>query len=115
MLFIIHFISNHDLVNSTRKESFLDHVYVNNIAIVTNVTFKLQTFGDYVLAIIELNLKTNNENKLITKGEWHNFSTVLLNQSIALIFFCIRPLPGLLPVLGPLERYITPILDSALL
>ena len=29
-------------------------------------------------------------------------------------FFCIRPL-GLLPVLGPLERYMTPTLDSALL
>ena len=30
-------------------------------------------------------------------------------------FFCIRPSPGLLPVLGPLERYMTPTLDAALL
>ena len=30
-------------------------------------------------------------------------------------FFCIRPPPGLLPVLGPLKRYMTPKLDSALL
>ena len=30
-------------------------------------------------------------------------------------FLIIRPPPGLLPVLGPLERYITPTLDSALL
>ena len=30
-------------------------------------------------------------------------------------FFCIPPPPGLLPVLGPLERYMTPTLDSALL
>ena len=30
------------------------------------------------------------------------------------LFFSIRPPPGLLPVLGPLERYMTPTLDSAL-
>ena len=30
-------------------------------------------------------------------------------------FFCIRPPPGLLPVLGPLECYMTPTLDAALL
>ena len=30
-------------------------------------------------------------------------------------FFSIRPPPGLLPVLGPLERYMTPTLDAALL
>ena len=30
-------------------------------------------------------------------------------------FFSIRPSPGLLPVLGPLERYMTPTLDAALL
>ena len=32
-----------------------------------------------------------------------------------MIFFCIRSSPGLLPVLGPLERYMTPTLDAALL
>ena len=30
-------------------------------------------------------------------------------------FFSIRPSPGLLPVSGPLERYMTPTLDMALL
>ena len=30
-------------------------------------------------------------------------------------FFLIRPSPGLLPVLGPLERYMTSTLDAALL
>ena len=32
-----------------------------------------------------------------------------------LSIFFIRPPPGLLPVLGPLERYMTPRLDAALL
>ena len=30
-------------------------------------------------------------------------------------FFCIRPSPGLLPVLGPVELYMTPTLEVALL
>ena len=30
-------------------------------------------------------------------------------------FFSIHPSPGLLPVLGPLERYMTPTLNAALL
>ena len=30
-------------------------------------------------------------------------------------FFCIRPPPGLLSVLGPLTRYMTPTLDAALI
>ena len=30
------------------------------------------------------------------------------------LFFSIHPPPGLLPVLGPLERYMTPTLDAAL-
>ena len=30
-------------------------------------------------------------------------------------FFCIHPPPELLPVLGPLERYMTPTFDTALI
>ena len=36
-------------------------------------------------------------------------------SSLLVCFFSIRSPPGLLPVLGPLERYMTPTLDSALL
>ena len=42
----------------------------------------------------------------------------LLNGIVTLnlfFFFSIRPSPGLLPALGPLERYMTPTLDAALL
>ena len=34
---------------------------------------------------------------------------------LKLFFFCIRPPLGLYPALGPLERYMMPTLDSALL
>ena len=36
-------------------------------------------------------------------------------QFFYLLLFSIRPPPGLLPVLGPLTRYMTPTLDAALL
>ena len=42
----------------------------------------------------------------ISRKEW---------KEILLFFFCICPPPGLLPVLGPCERYMTPTLDAALL
>ena len=35
--------------------------------------------------------------------------------SLPNVFFCIHPPPGLLPVLGQLERYMTPTLNAALL
>ena len=40
----------------------------------------------------------------------HSRSRTLLKH-----FFCIHPPPELLPVLGPLERYVMPTLDAALL
>ena len=40
-----------------------------------------------------------------------NLENIYLN----IYFFCIRPPPEWLPVLGPLEHYMTPTLDAALL
>ena len=42
----------------------------------------------------------------------HKYSTAI--QVTIQFFFSIRPLPELLPVLGPLERHMTPTLDAAL-
>ena len=39
----------------------------------------------------------------------------LYNIILFIIFFCVRPPPELLPVMGPLERCVTPTLDAALL
>ena len=55
---------------------------------------------------------------LIEEGE--NTKRVILNPCICTLwiesnFFCIHPSQGLLPVLGPLERCMTPALDMALL
>ena len=46
------------IIKGIKKESMLDHVYVNNVAQVSNVDFCSPVFGDHVLVLIELNLKT---------------------------------------------------------
>ena len=41
-------------INNTRKESTLDHIYSNNIHIVSKCFFEAPLFGDHVIVIIEL-------------------------------------------------------------
>ena len=48
--------------------------------------------------------------------ELHDTAAMVITmQGSLLLFFWIRLPPRLLPVLGPLERYMTPTLDAALL
>ena len=55
----------------------------------------------------------------INKPGLHGFQELHKVVCVVKLFFClffsIRPFPGLLPVLGPLERYMTPTLDMDLL
>ena len=44
------------IINGIKKESLLDHVYVRNFALVTNITFSVPVFGDHVLILVELNV-----------------------------------------------------------
>ena len=41
-------------INGTKKESLLDHVYINNLATFCSVYFETPVFGDHVLVITEL-------------------------------------------------------------
>ena len=45
----------------------------------------------------------------------NSFQLLMLELFFIYFLFSIRPPPGLLPVLGPLTRYMTPTLDAALL
>ena len=49
--------------------------------------------------------------------EIHKIQVNKANSSLKMLtpFFCIHPPPELLPVLGPLERYMMPTFDAALL
>ena len=39
------------IINGIKKESLIDHIYVNDSSTVANVRFEVPTFGDHVLAI----------------------------------------------------------------
>ena len=47
--------------------------------------------------------------------KWFAFYATLEKKYICIFFFGICPPPGLLHVMGPCERYMTPTLDAALL
>ena len=58
---IVNFETWSRVIKGVRKESLLDHVYVNNLAFVKNVNFETPTFGDQVLIMTELNLLRKND------------------------------------------------------
>ena len=51
---IVDFCTWSRTINGIRKESLLDHVYVNNPAVINTVTFETPLFGDHVLIIVNL-------------------------------------------------------------
>ena len=57
MIQIVDFNTWSRNINGIRKESLLDHVYVNNSATVNNVNFITPTFGDHVLVMVDINVK----------------------------------------------------------
>ena len=69
-------------VNGIRKESLLDHVYVNNSATVNNVKFTTPTFGDHVLIMVEINVKTERKPNMQIIRDWRNYSVPDFNALI---------------------------------
>ena len=61
-------------INGIRKESRLDHVYVNNSATVNNVNFINPTFGDHVLVMLEINLKVAEKPNFQLRRDWRCYS-----------------------------------------
>ena len=52
---VINFKTWTRTIKGTKKESTLDHVYVNNLASVINVHSICPTFGDHLLIMVDLN------------------------------------------------------------
>ena len=65
-----------------KKESLIDHIYVNDITSVSNVKFEVPTFGDHVLAIAELNLSMKHENKNHIVRNWKDYSICSINNTL---------------------------------
>ena len=64
------------------KESLLDHVYVNNFAAVSNVTFTVPVFGDHVLVLIDLKTRPFTTNETVLKRNWSGYSPSLMNNNL---------------------------------
>ena len=57
---LVHFKTWARTINGIRKESTLDHIYTDDATLVTEVTFKVPTFGDHNLVIAKLSIRTYN-------------------------------------------------------
>ena len=71
------------VINGTKKESLLDHVYVRNVATVHSVCVKQQLFGDHKFVVVELILKSVNETKTVVLRNWRNYNNVTLCAKLA--------------------------------
>ena len=71
---IVNFNTWSRTVNGTRKESLLDHVYVDDISLIQNLSYNEPTFGDHLLVITELILRNVVEQKTITRRDWRNYT-----------------------------------------
>ena len=71
-------------INGIKKESLLDHVYANDTSFVSCVYFKVPTFGDHVLVIVELNAVLIAAEKSSCKRNWTGYSKEILISSLNL-------------------------------
>ena len=71
-------------LHGIKKESILDHVYTDNVALVNDITFTVPTFGDHKLVIAKLTPKANLNCESIFKRNWKNYSPNNLIENITL-------------------------------
>ena len=81
---LIHFPTWTRTINGIKKESILDHVYTDNVALVNDITFTVPTFGDHKLVIAKLTPKANLNCESIFKRNWKNYSPNNLIENITL-------------------------------
>ena len=71
------------VINGIRKESLIDHVYVNEPSSITNVKSLAPTFGDHLLIIVDLIFCTlkSTKNKIIR--QWGGYSVNSINAKLS--------------------------------
>ena len=72
------------IIKGIKKESMLDHVYVNNVAQVSNVDYCSPVFGDHVLVLIELNLKQPNSDKFSLRRDWSRYQSNIFGDNVSI-------------------------------
>ena len=61
-------------INGVKKQSLLDHIYVNNLSSVRKVDHVTPTFGDHELIMIEMDFKEEKSEILELKRNWAKYS-----------------------------------------
>ena len=77
---IVNFNTWTRTINGAKKESLLDHIYVNNPASVNEVTKIIPTFGGHSLVVTKLNFKLKMTTEIKNKRIWGGYSVPLLNS-----------------------------------
>jgi hypothetical protein len=61
------------IINDIKKESILDHIYVNDITLIEKCSYTVPYFGDHVIVTADLWL-TYNPPEVTIKRDWHNYT-----------------------------------------
>ena len=70
-------------INGIRKESSLDHAYVNNPATIGEISFITPTFGDHVLVLVKLNLIIDPTVEMSQKRNWKGYSATKISTMLS--------------------------------
>ena len=80
LLQVVDFNTWSRTINGAKKESLLDHIYLNNLSTFDSVYYDIPAFGDHLLVIAKLtfdNLDAQNNNALVRN--WSEYSKIELN------------------------------------
>ena len=70
-------------INGTKKESLLDHVYLNRVEMIDAVYFDTPLFGDHVLVILDLLIGTTDQVKSTTKKrDWRKYTSSNITNTL---------------------------------
>ena len=65
----------------------LDHVYTNDATLVNDISYKVPTFGDHLLVILQLNVRAVTNSASFCKRNWLNYLNAMpfLSDNIFLL------------------------------
>ena len=72
-------------INGVRKDSILNHIYVNSPATNKSVYSEMPPFGDHVLVVANLNLKSVQPEIITQKRNWKNYSAYDIVATLSLL------------------------------
>ena len=79
LLQLVNFCTWSRLVGNTARSSILDHIYVNDVELVKEITHITPVFGDHELVMAVLCI-ARPQPKITLRGDWQRYSQALLNS-----------------------------------